>query len=242
LLNKLNASVTFADHGLTVITKDNRLFLQRKADFHVDNLSIRGLTELSVLVRDLLNTARHASACKGRVKRLCEGNELLDLDVVETANLEHLLLCLQDQLVRLLIACCVDCVQRHVSECQKNQIKHCDEWFFEFPDARHPLSTTWPWSIRPSLAVLWGVCWMFYDCIPILDEYGNMVDVQGNIVIPQHAIQLWRARCQPVQQPQASSYSPGEWRRFVTGHVSPAADTSACPWVAYGGLLGDERG
>ncbi|KAK7516436.1 uncharacterized protein IWZ02DRAFT_292483 [Phyllosticta citriasiana] len=25
-----------------------------------------------------------------------------------------------------------------------------------------PMSTTWPWTIRPALAVLWGVCWMFY--------------------------------------------------------------------------------
>lgn len=31
-----------------------------------------------------------------------------------------------------------------------------------FPDSCRPISTTWPWTIKPSLAVLWGVCWMFY--------------------------------------------------------------------------------
>ncbi|KAI4286996.1 MAG: hypothetical protein L6R35_003753 [Caloplaca aegaea] len=36
-------------------------------------------------------------------------------------------------------------------------------WFSEWPNGRRPLSTTWPWNIKPSLVVLWGVCWMFYD-------------------------------------------------------------------------------
>jgi hypothetical protein len=37
-----------------------------------------------------------------------------------------------------------------------------DKWCSEFSNNQRPISTTWPWSIRPSLAVLWGVCWMFY--------------------------------------------------------------------------------
>jgi hypothetical protein len=36
-------------------------------------------------------------------------------------------------------------------------------WFFEWPSGRHPLSSTWPWAdVKPSLLVLWGVCWMFF--------------------------------------------------------------------------------
>ena len=35
-------------------------------------------------------------------------------------------------------------------------------WFTEWPNNHRPLSTTWPWNIKPSLLVLWGVCWMFY--------------------------------------------------------------------------------
>ena len=35
-------------------------------------------------------------------------------------------------------------------------------WFTEYVRNQRPLSTTWPWSIRPSLAVIWGVCWMFH--------------------------------------------------------------------------------
>lgn len=41
-------------------------------------------------------------------------------------------------------------------------------WFFEWPSVRHPLNSTWPWAdVKPSLLVLWGVCWMFYP------EYGD---------------------------------------------------------------------
>lgn len=32
----------------------------------------------------------------------------------------------------------------------------------EFPGGRRYLCTTMPWTIWPALAVLWGVCWMFY--------------------------------------------------------------------------------
>jgi hypothetical protein len=36
-------------------------------------------------------------------------------------------------------------------------------WFFEWPSGQHPLNSTWPWAdVKPSLLVLWGVCWMFF--------------------------------------------------------------------------------
>jgi hypothetical protein len=34
--------------------------------------------------------------------------------------------------------------------------------FSVFPNERRPPCKTMPWDILPSLAVLWGVCWMFY--------------------------------------------------------------------------------
>lgn len=47
-------------------------------------------------------------------------------------------------------------------------------WFFEWPSGLHPLNSTWPWAdVKPSLIVLWGVCWMFYP------EYGDPYD-QGH--------------------------------------------------------------
>jgi hypothetical protein len=38
--------------------------------------------------------------------------------------------------------------------------------FSEFANRIRPRCTTMPWTIRPALVVLWGVCWMFY--------YGNL--------------------------------------------------------------------
>ena len=35
--------------------------------------------------------------------------------------------------------------------------------FSEFPNTLRPPCTTMPWTIWPSLVVLWGVCWMFYE-------------------------------------------------------------------------------
>ena len=153
------------------------------------------------MVGDLLRTLKRLSPSPGCAKTFGEGSELLDCHLDETylANLDHLLLCLKDQLLRLLVAKLVELVHRHVIECQRDQSKRSEDWFFEFPDARHPLSTTWPWSIRPSLAVLWGVCWMFYNHndnqsppqtqqLLTFDSNGNMVNGQGDIIVPSRTV------------------------------------------------------
>ena len=175
------------DLALTTVAKSDPLFVERKkTNFHIERLSLKELTQLLVVVKDLLDTLKRVPSSHSKVKTLSEGNELLDLslDETNTANLEHLLLCLKDQLLRLLVAKLVELVHDHVIECQRDQHKHVKEWFFEFPDARHPLSTTWPWSIGPSLAVLWGVCWMFYDYHHFqFDQDGNMLDEQTGAVL-----------------------------------------------------------
>jgi hypothetical protein len=42
--------------------------------------------------------------------------------------------------------------------------------FSGFPNNHKSLCTTMPWNILPALAVLWGVCWMFYDPMNPLDD------------------------------------------------------------------------
>ena len=149
---------------MTKVASDDSLFVKRKGDFTISNerLSKEYLIELLVLVKDISESLKRATPSSRGARTFVEGNELLDLTLDETyiANLQHLLLCLNDQLLRLLVSKLVEVVREHVIEYQRDQSKHCESWFFEFPDARHPLSTTWPWTIKPSLAVLWGVCWM----------------------------------------------------------------------------------
>ena len=54
-----------------------------------------------------------------------------------------------------------------------------NDWFSECHSLRGPLSTTLPWNIRHSLAVLWGVCWMFYPSAVSRDDAAPSTVVRG---------------------------------------------------------------
>lgn len=80
-------------------------------------------------------------------------------------NLEHMLLCLQQAALQALIWHSLGLLEdeiHHWREHWQQQKQFGDSWFSEWPSGRRPLSTTWPWNIKPSLVILWGVCWMFY--------------------------------------------------------------------------------
>ncbi|KAF2137455.1 uncharacterized protein K452DRAFT_100956 [Aplosporella prunicola CBS 121167] len=84
-------------------------------------------------------------------------------DVASTfvSNLQHLLVVIQHALGQALSAV----VRRGrrpsgLERCRRKVLGR----FSEFAGGQRPVSTTWPWAnVRPSLAVLWGVCWMFYE-------------------------------------------------------------------------------
>ena len=81
------------------------------------------------------------------------------------ANLEHLLRCLRQIALDSIVRHCNDLVEAHILHWYDywQHQKRIDEGrFAEWPNGQRPLSTTWPWNIKPSLLVLWGVCWMFY--------------------------------------------------------------------------------
>lgn len=181
ILSQIERSGTDS-YSLDAVAKSDKLFLQRDTEFDLKPLCLGELTQRVIIIRDLLDSLKPKNR-HDRVRTLCEANEILDADETYLANLQHLLLCLYHQLLGLLIEQVVELAYRHLFECQKDQDKHGADWFFVFPDARHPLSTTWPWSIRPSLAVIWGVCWMFYDFANItLDTQGNVLDAAGNVI------------------------------------------------------------
>ena len=153
-------------------------------------LNIKELQQLIVDVKDLLDISTlklDSSACTHPFTYA--GKQLLDLNHI--ANLHHLLLCLLSQLLCQLIHICIELVRDHIAECQKLRKRWREEWFFEFPDGCPPLSTTWPWAIKPSLAVLWGVCWMFYWPF-FWDNEGNLLNLQGNIQVSRRELEHWR--------------------------------------------------
>lgn len=52
-------------------------------------------------------------------------------------------------------------------------------FFSEFPDGIRHICTAMPWTIWPSLVVLWGVCWMFYPSPPPLNAFTVPENIQG---------------------------------------------------------------
>ncbi|KAK0839942.1 hypothetical protein LTS02_003584 [Friedmanniomyces endolithicus] len=217
LWHTLDRQVNVNHNTLATIAKDHKLFLGRRTQFRIEKLSLKRLIELLVLVKNLLQSLDGSSSDLQGVDRILHDDELgLDLDLdpdVFAANLEHLLLCLRHQLIGLLIGNPIDLGRRHVSECQRDQKRRCLDWFFEYPDARHPESTTWPWSLKPSLAVLWGVCWMFHgpdglDTPPRFDAEGNLVDEQGGVLVPRFILEYAQ------QLRQTSSYPPGGFQNL----------------------------
>ncbi|KAK1812131.1 hypothetical protein LTR12_013519 [Friedmanniomyces endolithicus] len=217
LWHTLDRQVNVNDNTLATIAKDHKLFLGRRTEFRIEKLSLKGLIKLLVSVTGLLQSLGSSSTSLQGVEGVLQGNELgLDLEFdpdVFAANLEHLLLCLRHQLISLLIGKPIDLGRRHVCECQRDQKRRCLDWFFEYPDARHPESTTWPWSLKPSLAVLWGVCWMFHgpdglDTPPRFDAEGNLVDEQGDVLVPRFILEYAQ------QLRQTSSYPPGGFQNL----------------------------
>ena len=76
------------------------------------------------------------------------------------ANLLHLLRRLQYFLFQILVHRSLkrldDLHENWRKQDSRQEGKSLDaDWFSEWPSGERPLSTTWPWNIRPSLVVLW---------------------------------------------------------------------------------------
>jgi hypothetical protein len=231
LLKALDKSVKSETHSLSVVAKNHELFVDRRDEFSINHDSWKELLPQLVRVTNLLDTLRRTQSSRSGVKTFAESDEGVDLSFDENivANLEHLLLCLKEQLIRLLIAELRELVQTHVIECQRDQKQHTKELVLEFPDGRHPLSTTWPWSIRPSLAVIWGVCWMFYAYY--FDSQGNMRNQDGSLFIAAEAFQQAETQNQgqqnyyptnQTQQHQQEQTQNHQQQQYFQGMRAPA--------------------
>ena len=154
---------------MTTVASDDRLFLKHNVHLFARDASVRfnsHVFDLSTLLLDRLQAFQ-------RIKSRCHRNKNLH-DVLADdndkqkfiANLEHLLLCIQQAALQALVRLSSGLVEadvHHWHQYWKQRKQVDDAWFTEWPGGRHPLSTTWPWNIKPSLLVLWGVCWMFYS-------------------------------------------------------------------------------
>ncbi|THV67185.1 hypothetical protein D6D28_07685 [Aureobasidium pullulans] len=208
LLAKLDCKL-FPGTSLADLAVDSTFMSQW---YNIDfNGGVKKVAELLALTNGLLSVLKLSGAQDTTNQSTHFG------DAIFAANLEHLLLCVQNDLLRFLLNEAWPKILDHIFECQREQSRRCEAWFFEYPDARHPLSTTWPWSIRPSLAVLWGVCWKF------LDNYDYQWDDQGNLLMPSGEVLLWAHDLLGYDGPEAS-YGSGNARStqprdtYVDGH------------------------
>ena len=136
------------------------------------------IVDLSTLLIDQLQPTDRSFAHSVKSGQTGDYSDVGDKNETLIANLLHLLLCLRTlayaSLIKIRMSLLMPIITEWYSEWDKEQLSHQDGWkqqeianrnqmgFAEWPGRRPPLSTTWPWLVKPSLMVLWGVCWMFY--------------------------------------------------------------------------------
>ncbi|KAL8749228.1 MAG: hypothetical protein Q9199_007814 [Rusavskia elegans] len=146
------------------------------------------------------------------------------------ANLDHVLRCLRQAALEALIYHGMkklreDVRQWHHYWLRDRALDH--GWFSEWPGSRRPLSTTWPWNIRPSLVVLWGVCWMFYD-----NSTRSVEQLRQQLEDRDVATSIWP---QPTPQP-ATTTSQQNITTWIAGGNIPSFPDPA--WLQTEGGAG----
>jgi hypothetical protein len=89
------------------------------------------------------------------------------VDVVLMDPIEQMWRCLLDDIIAVFLTALLSVRERRRQSHKILSLR--DDYFSEWPGIRKPLGSTWPWNIKPSLVVLWGVCWMFHpgdDLVP----------------------------------------------------------------------------
>jgi len=154
--------------SLRTIASQDHLFLSH--DFHQVTIG-KSISSLRCLF-DLTSALLHGIQCsptscmRTTIGADAPGLMLEDLQCRKSiANLEHLLQCLQQFALDAIVNRYLEMLESHILgwfQQRQHMIRGMDGWFNEWPNGQRPLSTTWPWNVKPSLLVLWGVCWMFY--------------------------------------------------------------------------------
>ena len=200
---KVTSALRLSD-TLTRVAADNQLLLQRKDYSDLSHL------HWFEFPRQLSQVERALSVLSAQSEFDPEKSSLLSirppshsiwpsdeypynlyLDRNTVANLQHLLLCLQSSLVLALSRKLAEIIRRHLHNADPQKRRHkfglgSEIWCSEFSRNQRPLNTTWPWSIKPSLAVLWGVCWMFYPHSGHLQDPTGMADVIEDLTQDQY--------------------------------------------------------
>ncbi|KAF2452643.1 hypothetical protein BDY21DRAFT_157005 [Lineolata rhizophorae] len=154
--------------SLAEAAADDIVFLQQRDDVICFKAWSLDQTLRKLFLVDTALRRLYLAECDQQTRSVPANYDLCNQKFI--ANLKHLLLRLRESLVQDAATKLYDPIKEEaVRDRQREQQRRkleLDTLFTEFKDNRRPLSTTWPWSIKPSLAVLWGVCWMFFNSPP----------------------------------------------------------------------------
>lgn len=146
------------------IAGSDRLFLKHNSAPILEGCSLNQTVQLLIAVQDAIDVLVDCRSQYGDDWLLSQGLDAgLRMDENFIANYEHMLLRLREELIEALARKALEELLHGGHD--KKQRKML-AWFTEFAEKPRPLSTSFPWTIKTSLAVLWGVCWMFYDNPP----------------------------------------------------------------------------
>lgn len=167
LLHDLDSHTLPSDEPLSMVAKNNDLFLKYNAQRIITGNDLDGLRHIVDLTTLLIERLRNSPGSNLARSRNSNSNNSCSGFKCEIflANLEHLLLSLQQVAYEALIIITLRSIHSDILHWQQywQERRQTNEgWFAEWPNGQRPLNTTWPWNVKPSLVVLWGVCWMFY--------------------------------------------------------------------------------
>ncbi|KAF2202787.1 hypothetical protein GQ43DRAFT_439422 [Delitschia confertaspora ATCC 74209] len=161
VVKSADENFSHSDSVLSAVASDDKLFLKQNLDPHFDAYPLNDISKYWLLVCDALDVFYRARSQYDDEWLINQGQAIgLNFDAEFIANYEHILLRLQAMLMSALTRKLIEALSEGGQDKKRHKLL---DWFAEFPNSCRPLSTTWPWSIKPSLAVLWGVCWMFYE-------------------------------------------------------------------------------
>ncbi|KAL6703548.1 hypothetical protein ACN47E_009573 [Coniothyrium glycines] len=179
MLGFVDEHLSLPGHAFSAVAGNNTLLLKHDNAPIIQGRSLDALVELLVAVQDAIHAFNDCRCHYGDdYLAACGAGFGLSIDQVFMANYEHMLLRLR--------AALIEALQRKAREHllqgghDKRQRKLLG-WFSEFAEKPRPLSTSFPWTIKPSLAVLWGVCWMFYNHGAAMRPTSRAVRVLGQL-------------------------------------------------------------
>ena len=222
---------------------DDNLFLQANTDCTPNRKNITGLRRIVDLCDVLL-----ASLSRLSYERKEPTSDSLDENAASgptanspdftcekfLANLEHLLLCQRQSALDAIVHHYLNIVEGALLLFYQQWLyrkSSLHDWFAEWPNGERPLSTTWPWNVKPSLIILWGVCWMFYDHnrgnnnpFDKPDQFGQDIWMRQVTTSSEAEAQAQLAYSQPpnVQSGRQSSSSLPPSQQNLTNPYSPS--------------------